>query len=283
MKVIIEQIEKYLNYCEKVRGMTPATLTSKRNVLYRFAAVTEVQRLEALSNGDFETWVEKEMMDGVSARSINMYNAVVIAMVRYYRGVGMKVPVNLALVGKLKEGRLERKFYSAEEIKRVITVADEVDGLIIGIMFETGMRIAEVARLKVGDFDGRRVSFIGKGRKPREVYVREDTLKKIMRYVRKYQLNGYLWCVNDGVVALNGEPPTVNTIRIRLRRVFAAAGYRGFYPHALRHSFATDLQLRGASVAEIKEMIGHENIATTERYLHGFEGRMQELFDKYRG
>ncbi len=60
------------------------------------------------------------------------------------------------------------------------------------------------------------------------------------------------------------------------------AGFYDFYPYALRHSFATDLQVGGASVAEIKEMIGHENIAMTERYFHGFEGRLEELFDKYR-
>ena len=93
---------------------------------------------------------------------------------------------------------------------------------------------------------------------------------------------GDLWSVNDGVLTCNGEPPTVNTVRKWLREAFAAAGFEGFYPHALRHSFATDLQIRGASVMEIKEMIGHESVATTERYLHGFDGRMRELFDKYR-
>ena len=63
---------------------------------------------------------------------------------------------------------------------------------------------------------------------------------------------------------------------------FLNAGFEGFYPHVLRHSFATNLQRRGASVAEIKEMMGHSSIATTERYLHEFEGRMEELFEKYR-
>ena len=84
-----------------------------------------------------------------------------------------------------------------------------------------------------------------------------------------------------GAHALNGEPPTVNTVRQRLCSAFEWVGFEGFYPHALRHSFATNLQSKGASVEEIKEMMGHSSIATTERYLHGFEGRMEELFDKY--
>ena len=112
--------------------------------------------------------------------------------------------------------------------------------------------------------------------------VKAETLGMVTDYVGRYGITWYLWGVCDGGLTLNGEPPTVNTVRLRLRRVFEKAGFDGFYPHALRHSFATDLQVRGASVAEIKEMIGHSSIATTERYLHGFEGKMRELFDKYR-
>ena len=70
-------------------------------------------------------------------------------------------------------------------------------------------------------------------------------------------------------------------MRRRLREPFYAAGFTDFYPHALRHSFATHLQQRGASVAEIKEMLGHESIATTERYLHSFDGKLEQLFNKY--
>jgi site-specific recombinase XerD len=79
-----------------------------------------------------------------------------------------------------------------------------------------------------------------------------------------------------GTIIINA-PLTVQTIRDDLKDAFAQAGFPDFYPHALRHSFATDLQRRGASVEEIKEMLGHKNIATTERYLHGLDGHLEEL------
>ena len=159
--------------------------------------------------------------------------------------------------------------------------ADCETGLMIRIMFETGMRIAELTRLRIDNFDGRRVRFVGKGKKMREVYVTDATLALMSEYVMKNGVTGYLWSVCDDGLTCNGEPPTINTIRTRLKQAFERAGFSGFYPHALRHSFATNLQLKGASVAEIKEMIGHSSVATTERYLHGFEGRLEELFDKY--
>ena len=270
-------MEDYLNYCEKVRGMSPATMWAKRNILKRFIEVTKIRNLEELDNSVFNEWVENEKRRGVSARSINTYNATICAMVQYYVGLGVGVPLKIPLVQKLKEGETRRRFYTVAEIGKVLEYADIETGLMIKIMFETGIRIAELTRMKVDNIDGRRIKFIGKGNKPREVYMREGTRRELFKYLKRRDRTECVW--GDGV---NGESPAVETVRKRLRRPFYAAGFYDFYPHALRHSFATDLQMRGASVAEIKEMIGHENIATTERYLHGFEGRLEELFDKYR-
>lgn len=281
MEKIFEQIDGYLQYCKGVRRMSETTLGQKRNVLERFVRVTGVSYVEELTNDRFNEWVACEVERGVAASSVNSYNAIVLAMVKYCREVGLVVPLNLALVGRLKEEGSRRKFYTASEIEQVVAVTDEVTGLMIRVMFETGMRIAELCKLRVSDFEGRRVRFIGKGRKAREAYVTMETLALVSDYVLKYRLTGYLWVIYDGICTLNGEPPTINTVRMRLRRAFVAAGFEGFYPHSLRHSFATNLQLKGASVEEIKEMIGHSSVATTERYLHGFEGRLEELFDKY--
>ena len=275
MRKINQQIADYLNYCEKVRGMSPATMRSKKNILERFMMVTGVGDLQTLTNEIFNNWVADLTERGVAPRSINTYNAAVMAMVRYYRGIGIEIPLQLSLVGKLREGAVRRRFYSYEEVETAISYADFETGLMIEIMFETGMRIAELTHLKISDFNGRRIQFIGKGRKPREVYIREDTLYRLREFLLERPAGGYLFAT------LNGEPPTVATVRRRLQIPFLAAGFEGFYPHALRHSFATNLQLKGASVEEIKEMMGHESIATTERYLHGFEGRLEELFDKY--
>lgn len=282
MNIIEQQIEDYLHYCRVVRQMTETTLRQKSCILGYFVRVTGVRELNDVTDEIFEWWVEYVLGIGVSSRTANMYNSIVVAMVRYYRELGVKVPINLNLVTKLKETASERQYYSRSEIMRVVEVAEREVGLMIRIMFETGMRIAEVVGLRVEDFEGRRIRFVGKGRKMREVYITTETLGMVDEYRIEYGIMGYLWSVNDGVLTCNGEPPTVNTVRKWLREAFAAAGFEGFYPHALRHSFATDLQIRGASVMEIKEMIGHESVATTERYLHGFDGRMRELFDKYR-
>lgn len=275
-----EQIDEYLNYCEVVRGMSETTLRQKRSVLLRFVSVTGVNTVGGVDNACFDIWMRRN--NDCEASSINAYNSVVISFLKYCRTLGVAVPVRFEMVGRLKEHKTRRKYYTREEVGRAVALAGEVDGLMIRMMFETGMRVAELVRLRLSNFDGRKICFIGKGNKSREVYISEDTLEAVQRYADKYDIRDYLWCVDAGLMTLDGRPLTVNTIRVHMQKAFVRAGFEGFYPHALRHSFATDLQRRGASVAEIKEMMGHENIATTERYMHGFDGRMKELFDKYR-
>ena len=276
MRAIYKQIENYLTYCEKVRKMSQVTIKTKRYILERFAKETNLKNLKQLSNAIFDQYVAKLTQNGASGCSVNTYGASIIAFAKYYQELGLAIPFKSVLVQKLRERRTERTFYLAEEIERASQFADPEIKLIIQIMFETGMRIAEVTKLRISDFEGQRICFIGKENKAREVYVRMETLAEIEKYIQENDIRDFLWGNT-----FNGEPPTTHTIRKKLKRAFLAAGFPDFYPHALRHSFATNLQFKGASVAEIKEMMGHSSIATTEKYLHGFSGKMRELFEKY--
>lgn len=275
MKKIQAEVVEYLEYCEEVRGMSKTTMSMKRNVLGRFLECVGAESLSDISNQEFNGWVRNEMARGITMQSMNMYNSVIVAMIRYFQDTGMRTSLNLGLIRKMKGVGAKRIFYTTSEIERVVSGADIETGLMIMIMFETGMRIAELTRLKTSEIRGRRIDFVGKGVKMREVYMTAVTARKMFDFLDGRE--GYVW----GFDSLNGEPPTVNTVRQRMVVAFLKAGFEGFYPHALRHSFATNLQSKGASVDEIKEMMGHSSIATTERYLHGFEGRMEELFDKY--
>jgi len=272
-----KQIKDYLNYCANVRKMSQTTLASKRNILGRFARATHCYSLKHLDNATFNRWVEHETARRVSPRSINTYNATILAMVKYYREMGLFIPLKTPLIRKLKEGCVRRNFYTSAQIQYVLQFADAKTALMIRICFETGLRVSELANLRLINFSNCRINFIGKGNKPREVYISAGTFRAMQQYVAQNQITDYLWATPPSVL-----PPTSNGVRKRLRRPFFKAGFTDFYPHSLRHSFATDLQFRGASVEEIREMVGHESIATTERYLHALDGHLSELFLKYR-
>lgn len=277
MRKIEQEVGKYLEYCDKTRRMSKATLRAKGYILRRFVEVVDAETVAEINNTEFDKWMAGEAERKVGAPAMNTYNATVLAMVRYYQDMGINVPLNLNLIRKLRGARKPRISYTEMEIRSAVREADIETGLMITVMAETGMRIAELTNLSTREIDGRRIVFIGKGQKLREVYLSAGTAENLTRFLGGRE--GYVW----GGYSLNGEPPSINTMRHRMALAFEMAGLSGFYPHALRHSFATNLQRKGASIAEIKEMMGHSSVATTERYLHEFEGRMEELFDKYQG
>lgn len=282
MLKIAKQINEYLAYNKNIYQISPNTIKNKHAILNQFASDTKITSVEEINNHIYNIWLRAKIINLVKPVSINVYNSTIFDFIKFHQNEGVEIVFNFNLVPHYKTTVSPRKFYTNFEILQILEYADECEKLIITIMFETGMRIAEIVNLRVENFEYNKISFVGKGNKMRKVYISVKTLKKLQVYLRKYHIwNGYVWCVLDGVKTLNATPPSINTVRNRLQKVFEAAGFKGFYPHALRHSFATNLQKKGASVIEIKEMMGHSSIATTERYLHGFDNRLEGLFKKY--
>ena len=274
---IEQQVEEYLDYCRNIRRMTEASLATKTSCLNQFIKAVDCGDLRKLDNENYNKWVETEIRRGISPQTVNDYNSKIIAMVRYFREIGMNIPLKIPLIPKYKENRKQRVFYTKEQIEEVLKKADETSGLMIRICFDTGMRRNELRNLKVSDFEGRKVKFLGKGRIWHESYLGRETFLLLKKYLQKYKVKNFLWAGKN-----SGKPPSLPTITKRLSEPFFESGYLDFHPHALRHSFATDLQRKGASIEEIQHMIGHSSATITENYLHGFEGeRLKELFDKY--
>lgn len=279
---ITKQINKYLAHGKNIYHFLPNTLENKRSILNQFIREAKITFAEEINNHTYNMWLKAKNANSVKLNSINIYNSTILGFIKFCQNEGLEINFNLNLAPRYNTTVSPRKFYTSSEISEILKNANETEKLMITIMFETGMRITEIANLKVENLDGTKISFIGKGGKMRVVYLSINTSRELYAYFKKYHIkDGYIWCVLDGAKTLNSMPPSINTIRKRLQIVFKKAGFKGFYPHALRHSFATNLQKKGASVVEIKEMMGHSSIATTERYLHGFDGRLEELFRKY--
>ena len=269
-------MEGYLHYCQFTRGMSDMTIKSKHHTYLHFIIDSECEDMRQLTNRGYDLWVEKQVNAGVSNRTINTRTAHIKAWVHYCREMGMEIPIKLPLIKKRHEGKVTRVHYTKEEIDRVLACADERTGLLIRICFDAGLRISELTNLRLSNFKGQKIHFVGKGNKDRESYVTLDTYERLIDYVSKNGITDALW------PGRFGDTCSTDTLRIKMRQAFIAAGFDDFYPHALRHSFATDIQSKGAELLEMQMMLGHSNAQTTERYLHGLDGRQQALFSKYK-
>lgn len=279
IRQIDKQIDEYLNYCENVRRMSEQTLHSKRWICREFLKTIKINSLSELSNKHINEWIEEQTARGCSGRTINGRLVNLVAMLRYFQDMGISFPkLKLRLIIKCKEQPPRRVYYTREQIEQVLRYADRLEWLLIKLCFDCGLRISELRNLRLMNLNGRMVTFIGKGSKARESYMSEEARSRLGDWIQRNRISDFIWVRTPG----KNEPMSVEDIRYLMRKPFYQAGFKNFYPHALRHSFATDIQKHGASLMETKEMLGHARIETTERYVHGLEGHLEYFFDKYK-
>ena len=167
---------------------------------------------------------------------------------------------------------------STEEIDRMEAAIDlskwegQRNRAIIEVLFSCGLRVSELVNLKFNDIFEREkfLRIIGKGDKERLVPISDSALHEIKLWL--YDRN--LMKIKPGeqdYVFLNrrGAHLTRTMILIMIKRTAEEAGItKTVSPHTLRHSFATELLKGGADLRAIQEMLGHENIKTTQIYTH---------------
>jgi len=163
------------------------------------------------------------------------------------------------------------------------------DRAILELLFSTGLRVSELARLNRDqiNFDTREFGVIGKGGRARVVFLsdtaahwlgvyfdtREDPWKPVfVRYSREksYENNGE---------KMRLTPRSIE--RLLEKYVRAAKIPVKATPHTLRHSFATDLLYNGADLRSVQEMLGHKNISTTQIYTHVTNPQLKEIHKKF--
>ena len=279
IRQIDKQIDEYLNYCENVRRMSEQTLHGKRWICREFLKTIKIDSLSELSNKHINEWIAEQTARGCSGRTINSRLVNLVAMLRYFQDMGVSFPkLKLRLIIKCKEQPPRRVYYTREQIEQVLRYADHLEWLLIKLCFDCGLRISELRNLRLMNLNGRMVTFIGKGSKARESYMSKEAKTRLDDWIQRNRISDFIWVRTPG----KNEPMSVEDIRYLMRKPFYQAGFKNFYPHALRHSFATDIQKHGASLMETKEMLGHARIETTERYVHGLEGHLEYFFDKYK-
>lgn len=163
--------------------------------------------------------------------------------------------------------------------------ADIRDDALFELMYATGARISELAALRLTDIDAAEqlVHYWGKGSKERIVPLHKLALKKLDRYLREArpQLMQSKKLKGDyaGRVFLgkSGKPLSADSIRVAFKRRLAKAGIdSSVTPHDIRHSFATALLTSGADLRSVQELLGHEDLATTQIYTHLSIEHLQE-------
>lgn len=280
MKGISTQCLEYLDYCENVLQLKNDSMVTKKWVCNDFIKTTKIKNLRHINNQQIDLWVKKQIQRGNKASSINTRVNALLTFIDYFENKGLNMPqLKRKNIKRIHEAPPRAVYYSKAEIGQVLKTASDIEWLLISLSYDCGFRISELINLKITDIDGQKILFTGKGNKNREVYMSLSTKQKLDQWVQKNSVTEYLWETrNKG----GGKPITTVHAREIMRKAFIRAGFHNFYPHALRHSFATNICDNGAPLPVAQKMLGHSHIATTERYVHSFDNKMKQYFTEYK-
>ncbi len=195
----------------------------------------------------------------------------------------------------LDSPKLSRKIpevLSTDEIDRLIAAIDlskpegERNKAMIELMYACGLRVSETVNLKLGDLFFREgfIRIWGKGGKNRFVPMETYTMNILKNYIEFSRPETRPKKGHENYVFLNrrGQKLTRNMVFLIIKNLAEKAGIqKNISPHTLRHSFATHLLDNGADLRSIQILLGHENISTTEIYLHTGQKQIMEAMKKF--
>jgi integrase/recombinase XerC len=159
------------------------------------------------------------------------------------------------------------------------------DRALIELLYGCGLRVAELCGLDLGDVDlnSQTVRVTGKGDKERQVPMGDMATLAIDHYVNEARRH-LVKPAPHAPVALflnkRGGRLSPRSIRAMLTKYTQAEGMAPIAPHALRHSFATHLLDAGADLRAVQELLGHENLATTQIYTHVSTERLRTVYEQ---
>ena len=152
------------------------------------------------------------------------------------------------------------------------------DDAVLELLYGSGVRVSELCQLDVGavDLASGAVSVWGKGNKERRIPMSKPASEAVASWL---QIRRDVLPPSGGSAMFGNERGNRITPR-DVRRIVDRRSAVPTHPHALRHSFATHLLDGGADLRAVQELLGHSDVATTQRYTHVSKERLRTVYSE---
>jgi integrase/recombinase XerC len=286
-------LNSFIEYLQIEKNYSKYTIVCYEQDIAFFIEFLKEEGIEGLQDvtySDVRIFLTKLYEKGYSKRSI----ARKISSLRsFYRFMLREETVKenpFSLVSLPKKEHRNPNFLYEEEVEKLFGVSDlstplgQRDYAILELMYATGIRVSECAKIHLPDIDFsfRTILIHGKGKKQRYVPFGSYAKNALQMYIEDGRAELLKKSSSDTkALFLNhrGGPLTTRGIRLIIDRLIKnAAETIRISPHVLRHTFATHMLNEGADLRTVQELLGHEHLSTTQIYTHVTKERLRTIY-----
>ena len=286
---ISEAIERYVNYISTERRLaagTVANYTGDLNDLVRFLEPYGIDDLDELTAREVRAWQMEHMERGEKAGTVKRRLSSVSSWLLFLRRHGMIDTDVMAKVSAPRQPKRLPVFFKESETEHLYDegVFDtdfwgRRDALMLRMLYETGIRRSELAGLKESsaDMSALTLKVLGKRNKERIIPIESELARNISDYIAlKHQEVGPTeWLF----VGKRGGQLNANQVYTVVKKYMAPLSDADrISPHVFRHSFATHILSEGGDLEAIRQLLGHEDLSTTEVYTHVTREHLKEVY-----
>ncbi len=286
-------VKEFENYLIVDRKASKSTIESYKRDISKFVAFCDSEELKNISSAKsafIRKYTQYMLSIGQSEASVSRTIASLRCYFKYLNSIGV---VNTSPMENIAQIHTAKKLPEILTNKEVITLLHQPSGndfkssrdkAMLELLYATGIKVSELISLKLSDINlNVGILHLRTGKHERIIPIYPDAIKALTAYIN----NVRLFIVSDNeneflFTNMNGQAMTRQGFWKIIKQYAAQAKIKkDITPHTLRHSFAAHLLENGAQLSDIKEMLGHSDISSTQIYAQIMKNKYASAYKKF--
>jgi len=285
-----EHVTNFFVYLKNERGLSARTLKAYQrdlDELLLFLQTEEIDRPELVTQHHIRAFIAQRHRQGLSGKSLQRLLSAIRSFYKWMLREGLAEHNPATPVRAPKSPRHLPATLDADTIAQLLDIPCNTplairDKAIMELFYSSGLRLSELATLRWEQIDlaSGMVTVTGKGNRSRMVPVGRIAAEALLEW-RKAHAEFASFEEPHVFVSQRGNPIATRTIQDRIRYWAKHQGMpQHVYPHLLRHSFASHMLESSGDLRAVQELLGHQDISTTQIYTHLDFQHLAKVYDK---
>lgn len=281
-----DNLKEYENYLKFEKNYSMNTINSY---------LSDIKEYQEFKKGDILSSTKEDIL--AYLKTIKDFESTTIShkissLKSFFKYYQKREKIKVNPLANIKSPKIAKKlptYLTLEEVSKLLNVEikspyDARNKAILELLYSSGIRISELCNMQTSNYDSYEciIRLIGKGSKERIIPLGDYAISVLEDYINNYRPKINKKNINYIFINNRGDAISRQFIFKVIKKECLKKGIRkNVSPHTLRHTFATHLLQNGADLRIIQELLGHENISTTQIYTHVSNQELKNDYQKF--